>query len=296
MKFMWDISICKHLSINIGFLLVIIFSLIMRIYNYMFIILFVGLIHEISHLMTSRKFGIPIKKLRIMPFGIELQLETSYISDPIHEIMIAFAGPFSNVIMLISAYILNKYNILNKDFTNYFIIVNFIMAVLNLIPIVPLDGGRILKSILILTIGTAQAYKSVFIISKIFLGIFLATGIFMIYWTKFNISLLLASVFLALNLFKEKEDSDFIRMRQIILSKEKMFNKGFMKSTIITALYNTPAQKIIKLIRYSQFYVIIVVDEDMNIIGELTETQVIDGMVRLGANVELWEIVKVLSI
>ena len=102
-----------------------------------------ALIHELSHMMSGVFLGLKPKTLQIMPFGLSIIFETyeSRKMINIKKIIIASSGPIVNIIIAIVVFIMNK-NLSN------IIYANIIIAIFNLLPIYPLDGGRILKLIL----------------------------------------------------------------------------------------------------------------------------------------------------
>jgi len=107
------------------------------------ILMLFALIHELSHMMSGVFLGLKPKTLQIMPFGLSIIFETyeSRKMINIKKIIIASSGPIVNIIIAIVVFIMNK-NLSN------IIYANIIIAIFNLLPIYPLDGGRILKLIL----------------------------------------------------------------------------------------------------------------------------------------------------
>ncbi|MCX7739045.1 MAG: site-2 protease family protein [Hydrogenothermaceae bacterium] len=108
------------------------------------------LLHELSHSLVAIKHGIPVKDIYLFIFGGVALIE----QEPKHpsvEFKVAIAGPIMSFFlagMFFSfAYIYPKDNLLN-GFINYLFLANLSLAVFNLIPAFPLDGGRILRSIL----------------------------------------------------------------------------------------------------------------------------------------------------
>lgn len=102
--------------------------------------------------------GLKIRKFHIMPFGFKITFEETgnYQKNEIKKILISAIGPFTNLLIMVLAIILKLHsNIIYS---------NLIIAIFNLLPIYPLDGGRILKALLKTKI-TPQ--KTNYIINKI---------------------------------------------------------------------------------------------------------------------------------
>jgi len=100
-----------------------------------------------------------------MPFGISVTFETYEYKKLIEvkKILIAIAGPLINLIICIIALILH----INAETKQLIIYSNILIAIFNLIPLYPLDGGRILKGIIRLRYQEIESDKIVNKISNI---------------------------------------------------------------------------------------------------------------------------------
>lgn len=116
--------------------------------------LFLSIIfHELTHSLVARRYGVSMKEITLFIFGGVAHMEDDP-SSPKAEFMIAVVGPMSSCLLAIFSFLLYELGIINgwpvtiTGVLSYLSWLNMILAVFNLIPAFPLDGGRILRSAL----------------------------------------------------------------------------------------------------------------------------------------------------
>ncbi len=130
------------------FIFAIIFYFTKQIKIYTILMLF-AFIHELGHLIAGISLGLKAKSINIMPFGVSINFEDYSDKYIIKKIIIAIAGPLTNLIIVI----LGMCNKWEEDI----IYANVLIGMFNLIPLYPLDGGRILKYIIQLSSNPKEA-------------------------------------------------------------------------------------------------------------------------------------------
>ena len=134
------------------FLFLLIFYFTDQINIYVTAIFFV-LVHEVAHILVGVLLGLRPKLLNITPFGISILFEKYKRNGKKmlekQKILVAIAGPAINIILAVIFILLPTTYFINFNQIEL-IYVNLILAGINLLPIYPLDGGRILKSLLII--------------------------------------------------------------------------------------------------------------------------------------------------
>ncbi len=114
------------------------------------LLLFVSvLLHELGHALMARIFGIPVRRIRLMVFGGVAQFEHEPESAA-SEFWTSLGGPLVNVLLGIVLYFMQPLfsgSQWGSEIIHYLTYINFILAVFNLIPGFPLDGGRVLRAV-----------------------------------------------------------------------------------------------------------------------------------------------------
>jgi Zn-dependent protease/CBS domain-containing protein len=141
--------------------------------------LFVGvLLHELGHSLVARRYGFPIDSITLWIFGGVASL-TEMPEDWRQELAIAIAGPIVSVLVGVACYGLFAAvppDLFGARFVlGYLAVLNVVLAVFNLIPAFPMDGGRMLRAVLGRSRSYARATKIAAEVGKFFavlLGLF----------------------------------------------------------------------------------------------------------------------------
>jgi Zn-dependent protease/CBS domain-containing protein len=116
-------------------------------------ILFSIIFHELSHSLVARHYGLPMRGITLFIFGGVAEMEEEPVSPKV-EFLMAVAGPLASVFLgglflLLEWVVLNqKWPVALAGISHYLFMLNIIVAIFNLVPAFPLDGGRMLRAAL----------------------------------------------------------------------------------------------------------------------------------------------------
>jgi len=191
------------------FLILILFYFTNQIEIYTLIMIF-AIIHELSHLVAGLILKMKIKRITLMPVGLSIEFKIPYEDLNIKilksnklelkKILIAIAGPLINIIIIFMSSFLN----IKLELKQLIIYSNLLITVFNLLPIYPLDGGRIFKSAICLIKGKRKAENIINKISNIMFFLIMIIFSILIYYLK-NISVLIIMFYLLYIVTKENK-------------------------------------------------------------------------------------------
>jgi len=168
-------------------------------------------LHELGHSLVAQQLGVRVREIVLLPIGGVARLSGDP-KKPMHELLIAVAGPLVNVLLAVIGLVVALIAFgPNAVFSPAFmdpaalgvsatallsglIMANLVLAVFNMLPALPMDGGRVLRALMTFVIGRARATTVASIIGQL---LALTVFAFAVYEGQFVLMLIGALVFVA---------------------------------------------------------------------------------------------------
>ena len=117
-------------------------------FAYALLLLISVLVHELAHALTAKIYGWPTQKIVLNLWGGHTQFE-NFTATPARSVIVALAGPAANLVLAGGAWVVlstTNMGTVAGILTNIFMWANFVIGIFNVLPGLPLDGGRIVES------------------------------------------------------------------------------------------------------------------------------------------------------
>ena len=232
------------------------FALIGKVFSFL-IFVFTAVLHEFGHFLASEKLGYKLNKITLLPFGaiITGDLDGLTYKD---ECFIALCGPLTNFITAIIFVALWWFLPDLYAYTDLVVIANVSIAVVNLLPAYPLDGGRFLYATLRLYIDRKKAKKIVQSVGVILSVLLFALFVYSIF-TSINFTILFFSIFMLVGALSKSQESAYIRL----FSDLSPTLKGKVKLVKRIVIHKESKLKsLFTMIDGSYYYEVDVIDDD----------------------------------
>ncbi|HHV78708.1 MAG TPA: hypothetical protein GXX40_03735 [Firmicutes bacterium] len=234
--------------------------------------------HELAHLLVARGYGLEIDYFELTPFGGVMNIPYPIELDPLVEMSVALAGPLNNLLFLAAGIAVQKHLLLSGSALSFFLDLNLSMALFNLIPVLPLDGGRVYRAFLSARMGYRDATMSVLKLRTLILFSTFLVGLVSAVRGKLLPLSLAFALFLASNTRAIKELMNLVALEGTIAKTRKLASKGQLPVKQIMALESVTVRTLVASFQPDAYHIVIVCDRRFQQKGMLTEQEVVRAL------------------
>lgn len=242
------------------------------------------LVHELSHTIIAAVLGVKVAEIELLPFGGQAKIEDFTGLDPDKEIFTALAGPIISLFLAAIFYFVPDFQ---SSRTPLIVQINLFLGIFNLLPALPLDGGRILRAFLSRIIGYKKATARSALMGKGIALIIAAYGSYLFYEQQSGANFLAIAVILFWAAHREGKLLSYAFMRYLVHKKSELSSKGFLASRQIVSHEDTLIKGILDTTRPSYYMIVLIMDNAHHPLGMRSEAELIDCLFEKGPHARL---------
>lgn len=237
--------------------------------------------HEAAHALAARAAGVRVKELLLTPFGGALRIEGLWGFRPGQVALVAMAGPAASLVVMACAATLAYAGLVSPRAAGEWVRVNLMLAAFNLLPALPLDGGRLMTASLGKSLGASKALR---------VGVMLgqALGIAMLalaVWQfaaarKVNLTIILCALYVLWSGPAEKRSADGAELLSLLARRDELKEEGVLPLTWIAADQSLRCQDAVRRLRARRVHRIAVYGDGMCLMGAVEEQELIAAVRR----------------
>ncbi|MDQ0920043.1 M50 family metallopeptidase [Paenibacillus sp. V4I5] len=237
------------------------------------------LVHEMGHLAAANGFGWRVREVQLLPFGGVLVVDELGTAPTREELIVSLAGPLQHVWMILVALLMKWVDVGASSWWDYFIEANLMIGLFNLIPVMPLDGGKVMQSLL----GYLLSYHNTILytawISMILSLAIIVIAIIQLISGHLPLNILVIGIFLLVSNWYAYRQLPYHFFRFLIGRGNRMsqlLSRGTLAQPIVITRHRTMAETL-KLFMREKYHLIYIVGETGRIQAVLPEQQLVSG-------------------
>ncbi|WP_231571136.1 M50 family metallopeptidase [Gordoniibacillus kamchatkensis] len=245
----------------------------------LFVIVF---IHELGHAAAARGLGWRIRHIRLLPFGGVAEVEEHGNVPAREELLVALAGPLQHVWMIAFAWLMKQLGVADPVWWEYFIKANMAIGLFNLLPIMPLDGGRVLQCLVCYGTPYRRAMSICTYAGLALSALLVALAALRIAAGDLQLNLLLVGLFLLSSNWMLLRNAPYQFLR-FLMSRDaaaaRFIGRGTLAQPIVVSRQRRLAD-IVKLLMRDKYHLIYVLGEGGTIQAVMPEQRIVERYLR----------------
>lgn len=227
--------------------------------------------HELAHLVVARGFGLQVDEVELWPFGGIARVPGLEAAEPALVALVALAGPLHHLLMLGVGELLNAAGLLHPVYGPWFLRANLTLGVINLLPALPLDGGRVLHAYLRAVRGEPAATRL-----ALAAGYATAAGLAVVavaaaaygLWLP-ELAVLAATVLAGAR--REASRAPALALRPLWRRRQELARARVLPVTAVAAPADLPLRELLPHLPARRYLLVWVLDERLRPLGTLDE-------------------------
>jgi len=235
--------------------------------------------HELGHILAALNCRVSVEEVVLMPFGSVAKLGRWLGAEPKTEAAIAFAGPANSLVLCVVGMLLRS-----SGWGDKLLEVNLMLLTVNLLPILPLDGGRVVRSAVVTRQGlSAAGGRLVRLMDKAALGLLGAVALLYVYGIA-SVNAVVLAVFLVYAVAQEKKMMPYLFMSYLGGKQGELSAAGALVGRVIVVLPETPVTKALKDMVPGCYHLFQVVQQGSTVVT-ITEEDLFAALVNHGPSI-----------
>lgn len=279
-----------QLIINDFFILLLLGYALLEVLSQTLLLFLLVLIHETAHLAAAGKFGIRAREVELFPFGGVARIDGMLEISPRTEIIVSLAGPCSNFLLCLAGLYFWPY-LSQWPLGVLFVEANLMLGVFNLLPALPLDGGRVARSLLAKRWGFYRATHGVLKLSKwlaVAMGIWGLQGLVL---GAGNLHTLFMAVFLYGAVLREEEHFLYLFLRYLLRKGEELKAKGVLPLKQFITTKGVSLGELVQQFGPGHYHLVLVVEQGGREFTTLSEHQIVEALLKHGRSYPVGKLV-----
>lgn len=265
----WGISF----QVNGLFLLLFLMFSLLGLFPQVLLVFFMVLIHEGAHLLAAYCGKVELKEIQLLPFGGVAQLGEELALTPGKEIGVALAGPLTSILLGGICYALHPDP---SSLLLFLARTNMTLGLFNLTPALPLDGGRIFRSLLTLILGLYQGTVTVLYLSRMMAFILGGISLWGVLAQEGSLFLLIIAFFVYYNAGEERANLSTLMLRYLLKKREDFQEKPYSLLTVLVVQEDLTLKEVVQRLYPHRLHLLYVVDGDLSYQGMFLEMVMIE--------------------
>lgn len=247
--------------------------------------------HEIAHLVVAWVLGVEVESVHLTPFGGMARMDPGLRTDPQGEALISLAGPFQSFFLAgLALFLTGDHYLWDQRLVRFFFEINVNLAFFNLIPALPLDGGRALRGLMAQKWGYRRATRWITWSGRLWGAAMTASALAVLAREgHLVVAPLVGGLLLFVAAGREEEDVVFRSYQELLRKRERMVQRGVLTSRQLVAMEGTRLQELMESLTSRQYHTVLVVDRSLRPLGVLHEARLLDAFAELGPEARVEE-------